>query len=125
MSDAKYTPGPWKLHPHRRDGARHGGFWIASPDSHDFVRVYRDTRHWPGEPVETTEANAYIISAAPEQNQALLDAPEMDCWPDMTRDELERVLEGYVKWFHGQRADALSKAEVIRPAHHPSSSQSQ
>ena len=99
MNDAKHTKGPW------RADWDDNGQWYIEPLGISGKGLRGDS----GDCIES--ANARLIAAAPEQNQALLDAPEMDCWADMTREELERVVEGYTKWFHGQRAESLRKAE--------------
>lgn len=59
---------------------------------------------------ENGDANARLIAAAPDLHQALLDAPEMDSWADMTVDEMRESMRGYVDWFHGQRGLAIQKA---------------
>lgn len=56
-------------------------------------------------------ANARLIAAAPELLAALDAAPEMDCWPDMTKDELDESLGGYVRWFHDVAIPAIRKAK--------------
>jgi hypothetical protein len=63
MSETKWSPGPWKLY---SEDLRGGKYWSVVT-AHDFesIDIHED---------ENGEANARLISAAPELYEALLDA---------------------------------------------------
>lgn len=72
MTELKHTPAPWTRRTHRRDGARHGGFWIDGPseDRRSLVKVTcysrRTSAGYAEEDMAESEANACLIEAAPD-----------------------------------------------------------
>ena len=83
----KHTPGPWT----QIDDA--GKIWIYSNNYDVIAQVDRNV-------------NARLIAAAPDQNAALHNAP---VWP--ITDSVGQFLRDYQKWYEGERAAAIAKAE--------------
>lgn len=108
-----HTPGPWHVEEFQSHPCCfHVTIPSGLPGLHvNIASVEWNPDHPKGEHRDLAEANVRLIAVAPDQHQALLDAPEMDAWRDMTTDELRESVQGYVEWFHGQRAAVLAKAE--------------
>ena len=62
----KHTPGPWKVQ--RENGSPTTGQWMISGGGPGYLAEVRDLG------VGEVEANAFLISAAPEILEALIDA---------------------------------------------------
>lgn len=111
----KFTQGEWKARPHRRDGLRHGGYWIGTEQHPDLVRLYRDHRSgWCAQSLEEIEANANLISAAPDLLTVLkliaLDRPHHhECTPERRLVDPDPVM-GYQCWTC-RALKAIAKAE--------------
>ena len=90
-----YTKGEWKVRSYSVDGE----------DEHPIASVYPDTRLTSDESLHLMKANAHLIAAAPNQNQALA---EIDQWliahPDISDDPQLHIIHIYIQ-------DALAKAE--------------
>jgi len=123
-----WTPGPWMMDSVDtpfciRDGVCQGG-----DDSGDRVVFAEDGEPllatlpkldgaWFGgrlgmerEAIHVQQANARLIAAAPDQHEALDNAPRMQDF-----DTVEEFLEAYEHWFTGQRQEALAKALGAQP----------
>lgn len=102
----KHTPGPWEFDPSNQ-GRDHNPGWGITIQGGSSSLVHVPTR----EPRDggSAEANARLIAAAPEQNAALLAAPE----PVRvgTHREAQAFLLAYAIWYDNSRSTALAKAE--------------
>ena len=55
----------WTLRAHRRDGLRHGGFWIGTEHHPNQIRVYRDnTVGWCEQSLEDVQKIAETVCSA-------------------------------------------------------------
>ena len=109
---SKHTPGPWRI------GCLTS--WNGTTLEPEAF-VYRLDRDNPEETAHNRicvrgsvsmdcDADARLIAAAPEQNDALHTAPE-PLGQSYTKAERLAWLDRYYGWFHGDRASVIAKAE--------------
>jgi len=94
----KHTPGPWYACGRTVSLDREGLEMLT--------QVARVTVHRGEITGEAAEANARLIAAAPEQNAALLSAPEPGPWCGTSKAGLL-----YADWWRDIRGAAIAKAE--------------
>lgn len=70
----KHTPGPWRLHRHHKPISNQWIFQVVTDE--EYGEIVAGTCTNPQRPEEVREANAHLISAAPDLLEALSEVVE-------------------------------------------------
>ena len=98
MNNTTHTPGPWYPHYAKADHCLSSSVWGKEPGNQ--VAVIG------GKSLETMNANAALIAAAPAMYEALSDVPLPSC----NGDKAEWYARFYA-WYCGARQAAIAQAE--------------